>query len=132
MEPEFLEHFAEVSDDQVSACSRALKAGRAVIIEDVEEDAAYEPLRARARKAGYRAVTSIPLARADGTILGILSSHFGCAYRPERDLRRLNLYLHQASDFIERCRLEEVLRANDEGLREADQREDRVPGAARA
>lgn len=124
-EPEFLGHFAEVSDDQVSACSRALNAGRPVIIEDVELDAAYEPLRARASKAGYRAVTSIPLARADGTILGILSSHFARVYQPnERDLRRLDLYLHQASDFIGRCRLEEVLRANDEGLREADRRKD--------
>jgi PAS domain S-box-containing protein len=124
-EPDFLAYFAEVSDDHMSACSRALKCGRPVIIEDVESDAQYAPLRARARAAGYRAVASIPLMRSNGAILGIFSSHFLTVYRPsEQDLRRFNLYLRQASDFIQRCKLEQTLRESEEALREADRRKD--------
>jgi PAS domain S-box-containing protein len=122
-ESDFLEYFAEVADDHMSACSRALKAGRPVIIADVEADEPYEPLRERARNAGYRAVASLPLTRADGTVLGIFSTHFGRVHHPSgQDLRRFNLYLHQASDFIDRCRLEQALRANEETLRDADRR----------
>lgn len=124
-EPDFLERFAQVSDEHMSACSRALKSRAPLIIADVDADAEYAPLRAQARAAGYRAVTSIPLMRADGTILGVFSSHFAAVHRPsDQDLRRFSLYLRQASDFIERCRLEQVLRENEEALRTADRRKD--------
>jgi PAS domain S-box-containing protein len=115
---DFLEFFREVSAEDDSACGRALRLGERVVIEDVETDAAFEPLRPIARGAGFRAVLSIPLITRDGTPLGMLSTHFRDVRRPtDQDLRRLDLYARQASDFIERCRI-------DEALREADRRKD--------
>ena len=56
-------------------------------------------------------------------MLGIISMHFREVYRPTtQGLRRLDLYMRQASDFIQRYRLEEELRQSEEGLREADRR----------
>ena len=46
---EFLDFFREVSEEDESACGRALRSGEQIIIEDVETDAAYAPLRSVAR-----------------------------------------------------------------------------------
>jgi PAS domain S-box-containing protein len=115
---DFLDFFREVSAVDDSACGRALRTGERIAIEDVENDALFAPLRPIARAAGFSAVVSTPLITRDGTPLGMLSTHFRSVHRPsEQDLRRLDLYARQASDFIERCRI-------DEALREADRRKD--------
>ncbi|GLI95396.1 ATP-binding protein [Methylocystis echinoides] len=107
--PEFLEFFREVCIDDGSACGRALQAGERVIVEDVELDPLFAP--SIARKAVFRAVQSTPLLGRDGKALGMISTHFQAPHRPtELDLERLDLYVRQASDFIERCRREEELR----------------------
>lgn len=122
---EFLGAFREVSDQGHSACARALRLRERTIIEDIELDLEYEPLRPLARAAGYRAVASTPLAGADGTRLGVVSTHFHGVHRPTiQELRRLDLYLRQASDFIQRCQMEEALRHSQEALLEADHRKD--------
>lgn len=114
---EFLEGFREVSVDDDSACGRALRGGQRIVIEDVETDPSYFPFLPLARAAGYRSVQSTPLISGDGTPLGILSSHFRSPYRPpEQDLRRLDLYVIQAAEFIERCRRDEALRERDHRL----------------
>jgi len=119
---DFLEHFREVSADDDCACGRALRSAQRIIIEDVEADA---PLRALARAADYRSVVTTPLIGGDGKPLGMLSAHFRSVHRPgERELRRVDLYMLQASDFIQRCRMEQALRQNQEALREADRRKD--------
>jgi PAS domain S-box-containing protein len=119
---DFLEHFREVSADDDCACGRALRSGQRVIIEDVEAEAS---LRALARAADYRSVVTTPLVGVDGKPLGMLSAHFRSVHRPgERELRRLDLYMLQASDFIQRCRMEQALRQNQQALREADRRKD--------
>ncbi len=124
-EPQFVERFREVSAATSSACGRALASGQRVIIEDVESDASLESLRSGARAAGFRAVVSTPLIGADGRALAMLSGHFRAPHRPsERALRRLDLYALQASDFIQRCRMEQALRQNEEALLEADRRKD--------
>ena len=118
---DFLEYFREVSIADNSVCARALRSGERTIIEDVENDSLYEPLRSIARAEGYRAVISTPLIAGDGTPEGMLSMHFGSVHRPdEQQLRRLDLYVRQASDFIARCKTEEVLREREEALRESD------------
>jgi len=112
--PDFLDFFREVSTKDDSACGRALRSGARMVIEDVEADAPFAPLRPIARAAGYRAVQSTPLIGRDGTPLGMLSTHFRSPHRPgEQDLRRLDLYVRQAADFIERCRTDEALRRAD-------------------
>jgi PAS domain S-box-containing protein len=119
---DFLEHFREVSADDDCACGRALRSGQRIIIEDVEANAS---LRAPARAADYRSVVTTPLIGGDGKPLGMLSAHFRSVHRPgERELRRLDLYMLQASDFIQRCRMEQALRQNQEALRDADRRKD--------
>ncbi len=106
----FLEYFREVSAKENAACGRALRSGRRIIIEDVEKDAAFAPHRAVARSAGYRAVQSTPLIARDGRPLGMISTHFRAPHRPGKaDLQSLDLYAHQAADFIERCDAEQAL-----------------------
>ncbi len=108
---DFLEFFREVSTDDDSACGRTLRAGRRTIIEDVETDDGYAPYREIAAAAGYRGVQSTPLVGRDGAVYGMLSTHFRAPHRPsEQELRRLDLYIRQAIDFIERIRDEQVLR----------------------
>ena len=120
---DFLDFFREVSTQDDSACGRALRAGQQIVIEDVETDEPYAPLRPVARTADYRAVVSTPLISGDGTAQGMLSTHFRAPHRPsDRELSRLALYARQASDFIHRCRIEQTLRRSEETLREADRR----------
>jgi PAS domain S-box-containing protein len=107
---EFLDFFREVSEEDESACGRALRSGERIIIEDVETDAAYAPLRSVARAAEFRAVQSTPLIDRDGTQLGMLSTHFRSPHRPsQEELQRLDLYVRQAADFIERYKTDELL-----------------------
>jgi PAS domain S-box-containing protein len=122
-EPHFLTFFARVTDSDDSACALALRLGERVIVEDTETDPSFAPLRSSARAADFRAVISSPLIGSDGACLGIVSTHFRAPYRPgARELERLDLYLRQASDFIQRCRLEQSLRESEQALREADRR----------
>ena len=123
-DPAFIATFDNLSvDDNRAACARALSTGRTVIIDDVAKDAAYEPFLEIARHAGYRAVISVPLFAADGSRLGAISVHFPGPNRPsDAEMRRLQLYCRQASDFIQRIRLEQTLRQSQEALQEADRR----------
>jgi PAS domain S-box-containing protein len=117
-EKEFLDFFREVTTEDDSACGRALRAAERIVIEDIETDEPYAPLRPIAQRAGYRAVVSAPLVGLSGMPLGMVSVHFGAAHQPsEQDLQRLDLYVRQAADFIERCRSEEALQQSEERLR---------------
>jgi CheY-like chemotaxis protein len=103
----FLAHFAEVGAHDDSACGRALRSGQRTLIEDVEQDAAYAPLRDVARAAGYRSVQSTPLIGRSGP-LGVISTHWATPHRcTEHELRLLDLYARQATDFMEWCHANE-------------------------
>jgi PAS domain S-box-containing protein len=115
---DFLNSFRTVSIGDESACARAMKQGRPVIIEDVESDPDYAPYREIAAAAGYRSVQSTPLVSRRGDLIGILSTHFRQPHRPtDRDLRMLDLYARQAADLIERLRAEDELRQSEERSR---------------
>jgi PAS domain S-box-containing protein len=120
---QFLNFFTTVGRDDISCCARALRTSERLIIEDIEADAGSAPLLPVYREAGFRAVVSTPLLNSDGTVLGMVSTHFRHAHRPaDQELRRLDLYLRQACDFVQRSSLENRLRQNDEALRDADRR----------
>ncbi|MGZ8366492.1 MAG: PAS domain S-box protein, partial [Nitrospira sp.] len=86
----------------------------------VELDVPYAPMREIARAAGYRAVQSTPLIARDGRPLGMLSTHWRSPHRSaELDLHRLDLYIRQAADFIERCNADRVMRDSEDRLRMA-------------
>jgi PAS domain S-box-containing protein len=123
-DPAFLATFDHVSmDDRRAACGRAISEGRTILIEDVQADPDYSPFRDVAHAAGYRSVVSVPLFAADGAKLGAISVHFPSPHRPtEAEMRRLQLYCRQASDFIQRIHLEHTLRQREEALNEADRR----------
>ena len=124
-EQDYLDQFRSVTATGGSACGRAFRSGQRSIIEDVERDAAYAPFVDAARKAGYRSVLSTPLIRADGETIGMITAHFREPHVPsEAELRRLDLYCRQASDFVQRCELDRILRENETALREADRRKD--------
>jgi PAS domain S-box-containing protein len=124
-EPEFLDFLREVSAAEGSVWGRALRSKQRIVIEDVETDSPFEPYRAVARIADFRSMVSTPLLSADGALLGTVSTHFRLIHRPSaQELRRLDLYLRQACDFIRRCKLEQILQQNEEALRDADRRKD--------
>lgn len=57
------------------------------------------------------------VASVGGEPLGMLSTHFRDPHRPsEQELRRLDLYARQATDFIERQRIDAALRES-KGIR---------------
>ena len=124
-DPDVLDLFGEVPVTDETACARALRSGERVIIDDVESEDSFAPYRPIARASGFRAVISSPLSGADAMRLGVISTYFRAAHRPQpQELGRLALYLRQASDFIERCKLDQTLRQSEEALREADRRKD--------
>ena len=104
--PEFMKHF-ECRIDPASACGRALTQRRRIVIEDVNEDAAYLPLRALALESGYRAVHATPLLTNDGEPLGVISTHFRTPHRPsDAALRLTDLYVRVVADALERRQVE--------------------------
>ncbi|MBV8800295.1 MAG: GAF domain-containing protein [Alphaproteobacteria bacterium] len=78
----FLRAFRTVANDEGSACGRALKTRKTVLIEDVEADLEFEPFRSVAREAGYRSVATTPLIAADGYFMGVVATHFARVHRP--------------------------------------------------
>lgn len=113
LSPEFLEKYREVDRGTQSTCGESLRTGRQVIVEDVEQDASPS-LLALARKDRFRGVITTPLTGRNGDLLGMISTLFARPHRPtEPDLRRLDLYVRQAADFIERIRTEAILRESE-------------------
>ncbi len=91
--------------------SVAARERRRVIAEDVGADAHFEPCRALAREAGFRAVHSTPLVDRSGKVLGVLSLFFAEPHHPApEDLVRGDLGARQAADFLENARLRDNLR----------------------
>ncbi len=110
-EAEFLEFFREVRADAASVCGEAVRNGTRIAVEDVESEMPLAEALPVLRRAGVRAVQSTPLRSWDGTPIGMISTHWGLPHRPSgQELRRLDLYLRTATDYIERCRTDEALR----------------------
>jgi PAS domain S-box-containing protein len=108
----FLTRFRVADSRDDTACGRALRGRSRVVIEDVEKDDAYEPHRAIAAREGYRAVQSTPILARNGTLKGMLSTHFRQPHIPsERTLQLTDLYMRLAADLIARAQDEDAIRA---------------------
>jgi hypothetical protein len=59
------------------------------VIADVCSDPDFEPHRAIAAAAGFRAVQSTPLTDACGQLRGVLSTHYPVEYRPPEESLQL-------------------------------------------
>lgn len=106
----FIEFFASVERDDPSACATALAAAARVVIEDVttSEIFAGQPALQVLLDAGVRAVQSTPLVSSRGTVIGMVSTHFGRPHRPStHDCQLLDELARQAADYVERKRAEE-------------------------
>ena len=79
---EFLSFFHRVTAGDGSACGRAIRERRAVVVTDVLFDPEFAPCRIIAIRAGFRAVQSTPLISSSGAFVGVLSTHFPAAHRP--------------------------------------------------
>jgi len=109
----FVETFRVVGADDDTACGRAIRAGKRVIIEDLEQDELYAPGR-EAAAVEYRSAQSTPLFDRNGALLGVLSTYWRAPHQPsEQDLLTLDLYARQAINFIIRSRAEEALRESE-------------------
>jgi len=116
----YLDTFRLIRLDDDSACGRALRGGKRIVIEDVLTDEEYVNFRDIAAEAGYRAVQSTPLLIPGGAVLGMLSTHFRSPHRPtEHQFSLLDLYARQAIELIDRLRAEQALRESEERFRRA-------------
>jgi GAF domain-containing protein len=98
---EFLAFFRRVTANEGSACARALRNGEAVIIEDVMSDGEFAPCRGVASRAGFRAVQSTPLVSSNGSVVGILSTHFPSPYRPsDQTMTALRILARSTADAV--------------------------------
>ncbi|HEY1305007.1 MAG TPA: GAF domain-containing protein, partial [Vicinamibacterales bacterium] len=110
-----------------TSCAQALRTGERVIVDDIAQCdfMAGTVDQARLLDAGIRASQTTPLVSREGTILGMISTHWASPHRPpERDLRLLDILARQAADLIERTQAEEALRRSESQLKEADRLKD--------
>jgi len=102
---EFLDFFQRVNADHVSACGRALRQQRAIVITDVMSDQDFAPCAAIAERAGFRSVQSTPIVSSSGVVLGILSTHFPDPHQPnEGEMDAIRSLACLAADAIIRMR----------------------------
>ena len=74
---EFARHFGMLrTSDTSTAAARALNERRRVMIEDVEEDAAYAPHREVARRLGFRSVQATPVFARGRHLLAVLTTTY--------------------------------------------------------
>lgn len=109
---DFVQHFASVDRNEPSVCGRALRAGERLIIEDVEEYSDHLPHRAIAVHEGYRGVQATPIRGRDGTVLGMLSTHFRVPHRPsDRELQLTDIYMRVVAELVARAQHEDAVQA---------------------
>ena len=103
LDASFLRAFMRVDRDDGSACGRALRERRTVVISDVECDPEYEAFRPDARKAGYRAVQTTPLFASDGNLIGMVSTLFARVHEPTPiEMETLMGYSVRAADYLQK------------------------------
>ncbi len=112
----FLKAFERVGCDDGSACGRALRERKTVVIPDVEVDPEYEQFRSEARAAGYRAVQTTPLFTSTGELMGMVSTLFAHVHQPtEIEMDTLRRYSMLAADY-----LQSLLKGTDLSLKAAE------------
>jgi len=112
-DPAFSQIFTLNGRETKTSCSAAMRAGRRVIVPDVEtcDFIVDTPAMEDHRKTGIRAVQSTPLLSRSGKMVGMISTHWHTPHHPpERSLRLLDILARQAADLMERRSGEEALR----------------------
>ena len=105
--PVFLDYFSATHAGQ-AACGTAMSERTRVVVEDVETHSAFHDtgLQAVMRAAGVRAVQSTPLIDRNGTVFGVLSTHFRTPHQPtEHELHLVDVFARLLAD-VHRTRVE--------------------------
>ena len=103
----FLDYFCATHAGQ-AACGTAMSERTRVVVEDVETHPAFHDaqLQAVMRAAGVRAVQSTPLIDRNGTVFGMLSTHFRAPHQPtEHELHLVDVFARLLAD-VHRTRVE--------------------------
>ncbi|MFY9835650.1 MAG: GAF domain-containing protein [Xanthobacteraceae bacterium] len=79
---EFLKFFERVHVVDSSACARAVRDRRSIVVEDVTKDRQFAPCWEILHHANVRAVQSTPMISGSGAFVGVLSTHFPQIHRP--------------------------------------------------
>lgn len=114
--PDSAAYWQEVEVVTGTSCGSALAHGERVIIPDVDECETLKGTKSlhHYRLSGIKAVQSTPLTARDGTIIGMISTHWREPRMPdERELRLFDVLVRQAADFIERTSTQEALRESE-------------------
>lgn len=99
----FLQAFKQVRADDGSACARALRERKTVVIADVECDEDFAVFRGDARAAGYRSVQSSPLFAGNGKFIGMVSTMFAHVHEPTAiEMDTLRKYSGPAADHLQK------------------------------
>lgn len=96
---DFLKTFRRVRKEDGSACGRALRLGKTVVIRDVRTDDEFAAFRGETRSTGFRSVQSTPIQGTDRSFLGMVSTHFANVHEPTRiEMEALKSYSIIAAD----------------------------------
>ena len=79
-DPSFLHIFGLIRVDDPTACARACRYQRRVIIPDISKDLLSGPYLSICRANGFLAVQSTPIIGEDGLVKGVFSTHFAEAH----------------------------------------------------
>jgi PAS domain S-box-containing protein len=112
-DPAAVEVFERVNRTTGGTCAAALCARHRIIVPDVEtcDFIVGNPVHKHLRKCNIRAAQSTPLVARDGSLIGMITTHWRHPHQPsENRLRLVDLVARQAADLIERTRNEGKLR----------------------
>ena len=98
---EFLTFFERVHFADSSACARALRDRRSIVVEDVTADRLFATCSEILHRANVRAVQSTPMISSSGAFVGVLSTHFPQAHRPtDIEMRNVEQAAQLAADAL--------------------------------
>ncbi len=98
--------FPQPISDEAPCCGRAAASGDLIIIEDMRDDAFWEPLLEASDEARLRAAWSMPILDSEGRALGAFASYYTEPYRPARqEIDLVRVYARHAAIAIENARL---------------------------
>ncbi|WP_164708040.1 MEDS domain-containing protein [Paraburkholderia phosphatilytica] len=120
------DHWHWISATSETTCGAALRERSRIVATDLDRSPYVGPEeRLVFRSAGIRSCQTTPLVSRNGTLLGMISTHWKEAHEPSaRDLRLIDILARQAADLVERTAAAEALRAHTLQLVDADRRKD--------
>ncbi len=118
--PEAEQFWEWVRPDSGCSCGAAFRTRQRAVAADIERcEFIVREDRAAYLRAGIHAAQSTPLIARDGSLLGMISTHWRAPHEPSKnELRLLDILARQATDLLERTKSEHLLRMSERRFRE--------------